>query len=284
MIDVNSKVLDNITSGFLIPAKPEILTSLQELMRQAEPELVDIAALISKDVATSAAILKTINSPFYGLARTVSDIKQAVMFLGLNGIQSLVTAVQLKQSFKQENSCISLERFWDSATEIANISAFVAQKFKHRVSVETIYTAGLFHDCGIPAMAANYSDYKRVLVEANKNYEIGQIQIEEARYKTNHAVIGYFLATSWHLPKPICELVLRHHELDFLDHCTDEESRISYAALKLADNIINTNKRFIATPDWPHVKNSVLETLEMDNDEYQDLKDDIDEMGMAEVV
>ncbi|WP_111979852.1 HDOD domain-containing protein [Algibacillus agarilyticus] len=278
MIDIDANVINDIHQNFRIPARPDILEALNKLLNQSEPSLTDIGDLIAQDVATSAAILQTINSPFYGLARSISDIKQAVMFLGLEGIASLVTAIQLKKAFKQNESCISLERFWDSAAEVAQVATFIAQKFKHRVSTESIYTLGLFQDCGIPAMACNYSDYKRTLVEANKSYERTPTEIEDSVYNTNHAVIGYYLASAWNLPKETCQLILRSHEVKFLQSKISEEDAISYAAIKMAENLINTSKRFIASPDWPHIKELVLEVLDIDEDEYQDMKDDIDDL------
>ena len=278
MIDVNEKVTQDVMSGFQIPPKPQVLIQLKSLLSKSEPELLEVADLISADVGMSATILKAINSPLYGLGRSVSDIKQAVMFLGLDGINSLVTAVALRKSFKQQNSCISLERFWDNATEVASVAAFIANKFKHKVSVESIYTLGLFHDCGIPAMACNYADYKDLLIEANDNYDETQVELEQAKYRTDHTIVGYFLATSWHLPKDLCQIILRHHDKDFLAQVSDEQMRVNYAAIKMADNIVTSCKRFAAAPDWPHIKQDVLDILEIEMDEYQDIKDDVEEM------
>lgn len=59
---------------------------------------------------------------------------------------------------------------------------------------------GLFHDAGIPAMAMNYDDYINVLAESNRDYHVSLIEREERSYKTNHAVVGYFLSTPCNLP------------------------------------------------------------------------------------
>ncbi|WAJ69462.1 HDOD domain-containing protein [Catenovulum adriaticum] len=278
MIEVDDKVALDVTHGFHIPPKPEVLIKLKALMAHKEPEMLDIADLISSDVGLSAGILKAINSPLYGLDRSVSDIKQAVVFLGVTGTNALATAIELKRSFNQKDSCISLERFWDSATEIAAVSAFIAYKFKHKVIVESIYTLGLFHDCGIPAMACNYADYKELLMEANDNYEISQVELEQAKYSTDHATVGYFLAKSWHLPDDLCQVILRHQERDFLSQVRDEQMKMGYAAIKMAENIVTSCKRFVAAPDWPHIKQDVLDALEIDIDEYQDIRDDVDDI------
>ena len=273
MIDIDEKVIKDIESGFNLPPKPELLERLQNALQEPEPELNHIAQLIATDMSTSAAVLKVINSPTYGMSRTITDIKQAVMFLGLDSVTQLVTGCLLKQAFEQTHCCISLERFWDTSTEIAAVSTLIGKKVKSKVPLENLHMLGLFHDAGIPAMAVKYPDYVKVLDNANSN-DTPLIKLESEAYKTTHTVVGFYLASSWHLPKPICQLILRHHDLEFLLEPHDHESLITYATLKMAENLVHTQKRFVSTPDWLHVKPEVLNVLEIDDDDYQDILED----------
>ena len=36
-------------------------------------------------------------------------------------------------------------------------------------------------------------------------------------------------------------------------------------------------KRFIADPDWPFIKDKVLNALQLDEDDYQDIKEDVED-------
>jgi HD-like signal output (HDOD) protein len=280
MICVDEKILKDIKDGFNIPPKPELLHALHTELASPEPELNKVAKLISSDVATSAAVLKVINSPCYGLARTITDIRQAVMFLGLDSITQLVTGFLLRQAFDQSKCCIKLERFWDTASEIATVATIIGQKIKSKVPVENLHLLGLFHDAGIPAMAMNFSDYITVLGAANKDYDKSLVAHEEERYRTNHAVVGFYLSSQWHLPKSMCELILRHHDRTIFDEQTDPESLLTLATLKMAENIVHTHKRFVAAPDWPYMKSQILAILELDEDDYQDIKEDAEEFMM----
>lgn len=86
MITLDNKKLAGVISSFQIPVKPELLSYLQDLMAEEQPDITQIAELISSDIGLSAAILKIINSPVYGMDRKISEIKQAVMMLGLKVI------------------------------------------------------------------------------------------------------------------------------------------------------------------------------------------------------
>lgn len=275
MLNLDEKKISAGVSGFQVPVKPEILTSIDKLMAENEPDIDKIAALISSDVGLSASILKIINSPMYGMNRGISKIKQAVMMLGLKTINSLVTAILLKQSFSGKSS-ISLERFWDDANDIANAMIFIGNKVKTKIPVEMLYTIGLFHDCGIPLLALKYEDYKDVLIEANGSDD-SFITVEEKHYQTNHAVLGYYISSSWHLPKEICQLILQHHDNRYLHSDVDYEYKIAFAALKAAENMVERAKRFNYSKGWQESEELILDVLGISVVDYADLDADFSE-------
>ena len=276
MIEIDNKILNDVATGFTIPAKPDILQALQDELNQ-EPELFRVADIIASDVATSAAVLKIINSPFYGLARTISDIRQAVMFLGLENITNLVTGYLLKQAYDQSKCSLSLCRFWDNANDIACIACIIAKHLKPPLPPENLHLIGLFHDAGIPAMAIRFEDYANLLQEHRENDTTPLINKEENRFKTNHAVVGYYLATSWNLPKQICQLILQHHSNDFINSSNDAFERNCFACLRLAENFVHIARQFRPEPQWHTIEQDVLDILQLYDDDFQDLKEDVNE-------
>ncbi|MDX1727463.1 MAG: HDOD domain-containing protein [Pseudoalteromonas tetraodonis] len=274
MIVVNEQVLSDVNKNFIIPPKPQILNDLELLASAQEPSLSDAAEIIAKDVAIASAILKIVNSPAYGLVRSVSDIKQAIMFLGWNGIEALIPALKLKQMFLQKTCCISLERFWDNASEIANVNMIVGQRVKNKIPVEYLYTLGLFHDCGIVPMAIKYDDYVNVLHGSNRSSKESLVDIEDRVYGANHAIIGYYLASSWYLPRDICQLILRHHDLSLLEDTSDPNQQLCFCVLKLSESIVNSILRDEKIKDWERLEPFILKKLNMSEDEYIDLQEE----------
>ena len=65
MFDLDEKKMTDVVSSFQIPVKPQILTDMQSVVSEAEPDMDHIAQIISRDVGLSSAILKIINSPFW---------------------------------------------------------------------------------------------------------------------------------------------------------------------------------------------------------------------------
>lgn len=275
MFDIDNKKMASVVSGYHIPVKPEVLTQMQSLMEESEPDIEEIAELISHDVGLSAAILKIINSPFYGMNRRVSEIKQAVMMLGLKTINSLVTALCLKKAFNG-NASISLDKFWEDSSDIANAMTFIGSKIKSEIPVDMLYTIGLFVNCGVPLLALKYDDYQDVLLQAEAR-GLNTIAIEEKRYKTNHAVLGYYLSTSWNLPQEICQIVLRHHDNSYLRDDSDLIAKLAFCALKVAENMVERVRTASNSADWADVELRVLDTLGISDIDYQDLEEDFQE-------
>ena len=209
------------------------------------------------------------------MKRTISEIKQAVMFIGLDTIKGLVSAILLKQTFKGESS-ISLERFWDDSLDLAKAMNFVGNRIKNKISVDTLYTIGLFQDCGIPILALKYKNYKKILQYSNEN-ELNSISLEEKYYKTNHAILGYFVASSWNLPKNICQIILRHHDTTFIENLKGCENQLAFATLKISENIINRIKRGKDTNDWYLFEEKVFDILGITYSDFEDLQEDLSE-------
>jgi len=280
MFDITETTAKNIITSFQIPAKPQALADLQLEQAMPNPSPNAFAEVIAKDVALSANVLKTVNSPLFGLNRTITDIKQSVMLLGCDNIINLASFFQLQTAFNNKKSAISHEKYWDTAMETANmVNILLTQlNLQNECPIEDAYAFGLFRDCGIPLMAMKYADYKETLMEANNNPETIFTDIEEARYQTNHAIVGYFVAKSWNLPKNLCDLILRHHEPDFLNSTDSNDLQKNlYGLVKIASNALNHYKFMTEDSEWLLAKEPVLEYFSLTEFEYNDLEEDIKE-------
>jgi HD-like signal output (HDOD) protein/ActR/RegA family two-component response regulator len=73
-----------------LPTLPTVYHDLVAALDSPEVDVPALATIIGSDVATSAELLKLVNSAFFGLPREVSSVDSAVSLLGLDNIQALV--------------------------------------------------------------------------------------------------------------------------------------------------------------------------------------------------
>ncbi|OGA03080.1 MAG: hypothetical protein A3H35_03660 [Betaproteobacteria bacterium RIFCSPLOWO2_02_FULL_62_17] len=227
-LEVLNREAEQIVMDIGIPPCPAILTKLVRYMRDDEPDYPRIGQLIIGDVSLSAAVLKTVNSPFFGLNAKATSVPQALTLLGLRNVAQLVTGLLLRQAFPCGDSK-TMERFWETSSNVALISSWLAPRV-HGVGRDDAYTFGLFRDCGIPALLLKFADYPKTLAAARGDDAKRLAELEVENYGIDHPQVGHYLAKSWYLPEPTCLAILCHHEYLQL---AGEHTELTAASLKL---------------------------------------------------
>lgn len=268
-----------MVKGIDIPVRPVILQKIVELQSDPDVEIKSVADVISSDVTLSACVLKTINSPLYGLRNNISSIHRAVNLLGLSNVLNLVIGISLRLEISG-NLNIAVERFWDSANKVALLSARLAGALDN-TSADEAYTLGLFHDCGIPLLIMKFPDYVDILKKANGDHGCLFTDVEEDAHQTNHTIVGYYVAHSWRIPKRICMGILNHHAIDLLDSEDPKQNEL-IANLKLAEAINHRARSIVDSAEWLKIQDEILDFLSLSTLEYENLRDDlIEELSQA---
>lgn len=250
--ELNEDKIREIMQGIKIPPQPQILVDLQMEQMCPEPDMQAISRLISQDVGLSGAILKVVNSPAFGLKNTIMAIPQAVALIGLDSVINVINGLAIRSELSDDN-IVQLNRFWDTATDIANISVDIARACGYEAT-DQVYLLGLFHNCGIPLMMMRFDNYFKVMEESYSYPEKRVIDTENERLSTNHAVIGYYTAKSWKLPKIVCETIAEHHNTCRYfcrENDADNTQKTLLGILKLAEHICG-NYRILGRQQTDH--------------------------------
>ena len=272
------RAIEEVKSNFTLPSPPDLLNHARQICESDDPSLLDLADLISTDLGLSSAILRTINSPLYGMQRQISDVRQATMLLGLEASSTLIASVLIQQSFVGA-SAINFERFWDESQRVGSAMVYIGGSIKDKVPSESLYTTGLFHHCGVAAMSIRYHDtYLDCLKAANADPEVDLTVYEDRRYKTSHAVVGYLVGNTWRLPRDICKVILCHHDIEFFKFSQSTEGNLIMATLKIAENIVSSVFSGRDECGWQEYKDIYLDQLGIDMNDYLDLRDDLEHL------
>lgn len=256
-----------------IPPRPDVITALFEEKAKDEPDLARVAKHISADVGLAAAILRTVNSPFMGLPRKVTSVPQAIDLLGLRNTASIATGLVLRHMVHGDHGA-AMERFWDTAENVALISAFLARRLRG-IPPDEAYTYGLFHDCGIPLLLQRFPDYKKTLAHANSADGAEFWEVEEAETGTHHSAVGYFLARSWGLAEDLCRAILMHHEPGVFSAAGETEATRNYVGIGLlAEHIHHSTARTAEDVEWEKFRASTLKHFGLEDEDYKSLAED----------
>lgn len=262
------------------PPRPEVVTVLAEESVREQPNLLRIGNLVKADVALAGAMLKAVNSPYCGLARKVTSVRQAIDLLGLKKVQSIATGLALRTALGAPREQ-RMERFWDSAAKVALIAALIARR-QSGVQADEAYTYGLFHDCGIPMLLNRFPAYRTALVNANQAEETPFTVTEERGVGTHHAVVGYFMARSWGLSDSLSNAILLHHEPGILESGDPTESTLDFIALgHLAEHIDHQMSRDSREIEWERFGRAAMARFGLSDDDFLDLREEAQGVKLA---
>lgn len=267
--------VDNFRS--LIPPQPEILLKLAELFRHKDPDLKKISALIKQDVALYAIILKTINSPFYGLKAPVTSVEHAINLLGTGQVFNLVRLTIMRNTLKKTGR---MERFWDTAKDVSDLSLRLHTRMNLKLSRDDIHTLGMLHDCGLPLMVQAFPDFRDTLRKA-PCYNAREMEVlQQQVYGFSHYQVGSRMAERWFLPQYIADSIRHQPQLeDVLSDKikVDERTRDLLALLTLAQDISAEFRYYwrIQPSDLAPRVNLALACLALTDYDYLNIKESL---------
>ena len=283
--ELTSEQIQQALQGISVPPQPQIMVDLQMEQYMPDPDLGAIARLIAQDPGLSGALLKIVNSSHYGLSNKIASIQRAVNLLGSRSVINLINAQSIKGEMSDE-TIVVLNRFWDTAQDVAMTSLTLAKRVGSQ-TVDESYALGLFHDCGVPLMIKRFPDYMSVLEEAyaNATAECRVVDTENRLLNTNHAVVGYFTAKSWRLPEHVSNAIANHHNA--LAIFQDDSGRNAplknmLAVLKMAEHVCESHRVLGNEPvdhEWNSIGPLVLDYVGLSDYDFENLKESIRELS-----
>ncbi len=283
--ELTAEQIQQALQGISVPPQPQIMVDLQMEQYMPDPDLEVIAKLISQDPGLSGSLLKIVNSAHYGLTNKIASIQRAVNLLGSRSIINLINAQSIKGEMSDE-TIVTLNRFWDTAQDVAMTCLTLAKRFGSQ-AVDEAYALGLFHDCGVPLMLKRFPDYMSVLEDAYASAGERQrvVDTENQVFNTNHAVVGYYTAKSWRLPEHVSTAIANHHNA--LAVFSDESPQTAplknlLAILKMAEHIC-ASYRVLGNQsvdhEWNTVGHLVLDYIGLSEYDFDNVKQNIQELG-----
>lgn len=212
---------------------PQTLAEVLRVVRDESSSANDLAAVLLKDPALSARVLRVVNSPSYGLEREVGSVTQAVMTVGTRQVTALAMVTSIYGMTADWQGGLDRLRFWRHSLEVAIAARSIAEKIGYQ-KTEEIFVAGLLHNIGLLVLESSFPEQFQSVWKATGT-DTSVIDAEEEVWGTNHARVGQFVLEQWHLPEMLCQAVGRHHHV--FTPGSDDAELIPAQIVSLADRI-----------------------------------------------
>jgi HD-like signal output (HDOD) protein len=113
-----------------LPPLPNSVIKIQEICMSSDADIEELSRVIESDPMLSANILKSVNSPLYGMSKEISSIPQAIMLFGISMIRGFAAASAIKKAVKVDLTPYNLTL--DELTKISSLQmAFVKEWYRN---------------------------------------------------------------------------------------------------------------------------------------------------------
>lgn len=206
------QVIDKIGE---LPTPPFVYQQIIKVLNNRYSSAFDAAAIISEDAAITARILKFANSAYYGHAKEVTNVKQAVVIMGIQALKSLVLSSSILDYFKSSKSIDQLynHAFWKHSLAVAVMAKIIARHIRKSdlEFPEEAFSAGILHDIGKIVISTFLAEYHENKVKYVRENRCSEYDAESETAGFTHTEIGRYFAECWSLPRELADTVYFHH-------------------------------------------------------------------------
>lgn len=202
----NEKVSTLVAKIQSLPSLPQIFDDINEELSREDCSLLVIAELISADISMTAKLLQICNSAYFGLSRAIESPMDAVNYLGIDTIKSLVLSIKIFEEFSdKEEDNSALLKVWTLSQTVAILAKDIArQQNSDKAIVNQSYTGGLLHNIGEIIVRHEFKSTYPEIEDLQHEQGLHIIEAEQKVLGFSHDIVGAYLLDLWGLPSSIC--------------------------------------------------------------------------------
>lgn len=211
---IDSQLMDRLFSSPQLPSMPAVAMQIIDLVQEDEANVDTIAETVSLDPALSTKMLKTVNSSFYGLPKTIGSVHQAIVVLGLNSVKTLALGFSLVGKLTQsDGEGFDQMAYWRRSLYCATAAKQLCEKL-NIVQAEEVFMASLLQDVGQLAFVQVLGEEYAAILKAAEGDHRKISALETEHFGGDHTEVGGALTESWGLPPLLVESIRLNEKAD----------------------------------------------------------------------
>ncbi len=236
MVSIPDKIIERLQTCTNFPSPPPVALKVIELAQNPNTDLRIVADTCSGDPAIAAKVMKIANSALYASRRESTNLRQALIVLGLNATLTLALSFTLVSSLRRDPpKGFDFLGYWRRAILAATWGKLLATELNQQFA-EEVFISSLLQDIGMLAIdrigAETYQDISPLQLDHAK-----LLQHEVSQLGADHAAIGGWLLDSWNMPKQLVRAVAHSHDVEAADIESERRMHVRIVAMsgQLAD-------------------------------------------------
>jgi HD-like signal output (HDOD) protein len=192
-----------------LPSPPSTYLALMQALSDPEASIRTVAEIVGRDPAIAAKVLQLVNSSFFGRARQVTNLDDAVSYLGMNLVRAVAISNEALRLFQPCDGCrFDAEAFQAHSLRVAGLAKRLLARSPQE---DDAFMTGILHDIGHLVLATRAPTHLATMMDAAAASGRPLHEIERDEGGVTHAEVGGYLLGIWGLPHIVVEGVTRHH-------------------------------------------------------------------------
>lgn len=194
-----------------IPPLNENIISCLSAIYKSDVTYEYICDKIAKDMGLIQKIFFIANSQLYSNGNKTSNLKEAIIRIGITNLTTILTSEYYNQYKKFDGiEFFDIKSFNKHSIFVSKLCFEIANAI-HIEKKFDLMLAGTFHDIGLLVRAINQPDKMKLIIEKCRNEKISIYNAEISLQILTHDQLGFTLLEKWGFNQQVLELVKYHH-------------------------------------------------------------------------
>jgi HD-like signal output (HDOD) protein len=195
-----------------ISTLPQVALRVMKIANDPNAGAAQMKAAMEGDAALSARMLRCVNSSAFALRIKVTNLQQAITYLGVKQIRNLAMAASVSDLFRGNETVGPYRRIdlWRHFVTVGLCARLVAMRRKIG-AFEDAFLAGLLHDIGIVLQDQYaHAPFTQVIERLDGTRTLPEV--ERSLTGFDHTLLGEKVGEGWGFP-PAVQAAIRYHHM-----------------------------------------------------------------------
>lgn len=195
-----------------ISTLPQVALNIIRVADDPNSSAADLKSVMEADAALSARVIRCVNSSAYGLRSKITNLQQAIAYLGLKQIRNLAVTATVSDLFKAGDGVGPYRRIdlWRHLVGVGLCARMLAMRLRI-TNFEDVFLAGLLHDIGIILIDQHFhAQFVQIIESLQESATLYETETSVLGF--NHVEFGAALAEQWSFPDSAAAAIRYHHQ------------------------------------------------------------------------
>ncbi len=210
MSELSGDLLDRLKKCKNLPTLPKAAMRIIDVAQRPEIDMGMVAEAVSADPAIAAKVMRIANSALYARRRESTNLRQALITLGLNATLTLALSFTLVTKLRKDPiKGFDFNEYWKRSILAGSWARILASEVE-LVGAEEVFLVALLQDIGMLAIDRVAPEVYASISPFKMDHDT-LAQHETNKLESNHCQVGAWLMSDWNMPDVLVTAVEHSH-------------------------------------------------------------------------